>query len=64
MDWMSQDWEHECQKDDVYAIERQMLLEEEWYQEETRKKRLPAIIKVLTPIKQKKDANRDNALSF
>ena len=54
MEWMSQDWEHEALKDEIYLIESRIQMEIEWQQweeEQERKKRLPAIIKVLTPIK-------------
>ena len=53
MEWMSQDWEHEALKDEIYLIESRLQMEIEWQQweeEQDRKKRLPAIIKVLTPI--------------
>ena len=54
MDWMSQDWEHEALKDDIYLMESRIQMEIEWQQweeEQKRNKRLPAIIKVLTPTK-------------
>jgi hypothetical protein len=53
MDWLCQDWEHEALKDDVYLMEHKMQVQIEWQQweeEQERRKRLPAIIKVLTPI--------------
>ncbi len=46
MDWMSQDWEHEELRYEIYAVERQhnLLLElNEW---EKNKKVKPAIIKI------------------
>jgi hypothetical protein len=52
MDWLLQDWEHEYPKDEVYAAERQYMMELEWQQweeEQAYKKRKPALIKVLTP---------------
>ena len=53
MDWLCQDWEHEALKDDIYLIESKIQMEIEWQQweeEQERRKRLPAIIKVVTPI--------------
>jgi len=53
MDWLSQDWEHEALKDDIYLMESRIQMEIEWQQwekEQERRKRLPAIIKVVTPI--------------
>ena len=53
MNWLCQDWEHEALKDDVYLMEARIQMEHEWQQwekEQERKKRLPAIIKVVTPI--------------
>lgn len=50
MSWF-EDWEYS--NDHIYAMERQRDIETEWQQweeEQERKKRLPAIIKVLTPI--------------
>ena len=53
MDWINQDWEHEAIKDEIYLLEARKQMEIEWQQweEEQRQKTLPAIIKVLTPIK-------------
>jgi len=51
MDWILEDWEHP--NDHIYAMERQKDIESSWQQweeEQDRKKRLPAIIQVLTPI--------------
>lgn len=51
---MSQDWEHEALKDEIYLMEARIQMEIEWQQweeEQERNKRLPAIIKVLTPTK-------------
>jgi hypothetical protein len=53
MDWLSQDWEHEALKDDIYLMESRIQMEIEWQQweeEQERKKRLPALIKIVTPI--------------
>jgi len=53
MDWLCQDWEHEALKDDIYLMESKIQMEIEWQQweeEQERKKRLPAIIKVVKPI--------------
>ena len=50
MNWF-EDWEYP--NDYIYAMERQHNIEVEWQQweeEQDRKKRLPAIIQVLTPI--------------
>jgi ribosomal protein L5 len=51
MDWIVEDWEYP--NDHIYAMERHhdMQLEwQQWEEEQERKKRLPAIIKVVTPI--------------
>ncbi len=51
MDWILEDWEHP--NDEIYAMERQRDIEAamyQWEEEQDRKKRLPAIIQVLTPI--------------
>lgn len=53
MDWLCQDWEHEALKDDIYLMESKIQMEVEWQQweeEQERRKRLPAIIKVVKPI--------------
>jgi len=50
MNWL-EDWEYP--NDHIYAIERQHNIEiawQQWEEEQDRKKRLPAIIQVLTPI--------------
>lgn len=50
MHWL-EDWEYP--NDHIYAIERQRDIEvswQQWEEEQERKKRLPAIIQVLTPI--------------
>lgn len=50
MSWL-EDWEYP--NDHIYAMERQHDIESSWQQweeEQDRKKRLPAIIQVLTPI--------------
>lgn len=31
------DWEHECQKDYIYLLQRQMEIEQEWMEYEQRK---------------------------
>ena len=51
MDWILEDWEYP--NDEIYAMERQRDIEaamHQWEEEQNRKKRRPAIIKVLTPI--------------
>jgi hypothetical protein len=50
MDWILEDWEFP--NDEIYAMERQKDIEAAMYQweEEQMFKRLPAIIKVVTPI--------------
>ena len=51
MDWILEDWEYP--NDHIYAMERHhdMQLEwQQWEEEQERRKRLPAIIKVVTPI--------------
>jgi hypothetical protein len=51
MDWVLEDWEYP--NDHIYAMEKHhdMQLEwQQWEEEQERKKRLPAIIKVVTPI--------------
>jgi hypothetical protein len=51
MDWILEDWEYP--NDHIYAMERHhdMQLEwQQWEEEQERNKRLPAIIKVVTPI--------------
>jgi hypothetical protein len=50
MNWF-EDWEYP--NDYIYAMERQYDIEvswQQWEEEQESKKRLPAIIKVLTPI--------------
>jgi hypothetical protein len=51
MDWVLEDWEYPS--DEIYAMERQKDIEAamyQWEEEQERKKRLPALIKVVTPI--------------
>ena len=51
MDWILEDWEYP--NDHIYAMERHHNIQVEWQQweeEQENKKRLPAIIKVVTPI--------------
>jgi hypothetical protein len=51
MDWILEDWDYPS--DEIYAMERQKEIEAamyQWEEEQDRKKRLPAIIQVLTPI--------------
>lgn len=53
MDWLLQDWEYEYSRDQIYAMERQYDIEvawQQWEEEQAAKNRLPAIIKVETPI--------------
>lgn len=50
MDWLLEDWEYP--NDEIFAAERQYLMELEWQQweeEQEYKRRRPALIKVLTP---------------
>jgi len=48
MDLLLEDWEYP--DDEIYAIERQKDIEYSWQQWEENKNRLPAIIKIITPI--------------
>jgi hypothetical protein len=51
MDWILDDWEYP--NDEIYAIERQKDIEAamyQWEEEQMSKNRLPAIIKIETPI--------------
>lgn len=51
MDWGIEDWEYP--NDYIYAIERQKDVEaswQQWEEEQERKNRLPAIIKIEIPI--------------
>jgi len=51
VDWGMEDWEHP--NDHIYAIERQKDVEaswQQWEEEQERKNRLPAIIKIEIPI--------------
>jgi len=51
VDWILEDWDYPS--DEIYAIERQKEIEAamyQWEEEQANKKRLPAIIQVLTPI--------------
>lgn len=51
MDWGLEDWEHP--NDHIYTIERQKDVEaswQQWEEEQERKNRLPAIIKIEIPI--------------
>jgi hypothetical protein len=51
MDWVLEDWEYP--NDHIYAMEKHHDMQVEWQQweeEQQRLKRLPAIIKVVTPI--------------
>lgn len=51
MNWILEDWEFPS--DEMYAMERQKDIEAamyQWEEEQQRSKRLPAIIKVVTPI--------------
>ena len=51
MDWILEDWEHP--NDEIYAMERQRDIEAamyQWEEEQMSKNRLPAIIKIQTPI--------------
>ena len=51
MDWVWEDWEYP--NDHIYAMERQKDIEaswQQWEEEQAVKNRLPAIIKIETPI--------------
>lgn len=51
MDWGIEDWEYP--NDHIYAIERQKDIEaswQQWEEEQMSKNRLPALIKIETPI--------------
>jgi len=51
MDWVLEDWEYP--NDHIYAMERQYDIECSWHQweeEQAAKNRLPAVIKIETPI--------------
>jgi len=51
MDWILEDWEYP--NDHIYAMEREHDVQvawQQWEEEEKRKKRLPALIKTVTPI--------------
>jgi hypothetical protein len=51
MNWAMEDWEYP--NDHIYAIERYQDVVNSWHQweeEQAAKNRLPAVIKVLTPI--------------
>lgn len=51
MDWGLEDWEHP--NDHIYAVERQKDIEaswQQWEEEQQSRNRLPAIIKIQTPI--------------
>jgi hypothetical protein len=57
MSWF-EDWEYP--NDHIYAMERQKDIESSWQQweeEQTNKKRLPAIIKVVTPVINETECN-------
>jgi hypothetical protein len=51
MDWVLEDWEYP--NDHIYAMERHHDIQVEWQQweeEQQRLKRLPALIKIETPV--------------
>jgi hypothetical protein len=51
MSWLKEDWEYP--NDYIYAIERHYDMQAEWQQyeeEQASKNRLPAVIKIKTPI--------------
>jgi hypothetical protein len=51
MDWVLEDWEYP--NDHIYAMERHHDVQLEWQQweeEQENKKRLPALIKIETPV--------------
>jgi hypothetical protein len=51
MDWILEDWEYP--NDHIYAMERHHDVQLEWQQweeEQENKKRLPALIKIETPV--------------
>ena len=57
MNWIKQDWEHEAALDAVYAQERQLLIEQEYFEYES-KERNPA------KITYKKHGNKNNTSSL
>jgi hypothetical protein len=51
MDWILDDWEYP--NDEIHAMERQKDMEaamQQWEEQQESKNRLPAIIKIVTPI--------------
>lgn len=59
------DWEYEFLKDEIYKIEREQIIINEYYlweEKETIKKRKPAEIKVV--IKKPKHESNNNSLPF
>ena len=58
MDWINQDWEREAELDVVYAVERQLLIEQEYFEYESKQKRKPA------KITYKKHGNKSNTPSL
>lgn len=63
MDWMMQDWEYP--NDHIYAMERYKDVVDSWHKwedEHAAKNRLPAIIKVLTPIKKDEAISRSQTV--
>lgn len=61
-----EDWERESQKDSVYLLEEQRLLEQEIMRQiNLEEQRKPATIKLLDPDKiLEKDENRSEVLPF
>jgi len=51
----NQDWEHEAQKDEVYALERATIEEQEYFEY-----RLPALITAKIPLKKQKKYDNKN----
>lgn len=57
MNWINQDWEREADLDQVYATERQLLIEQEFFEHESDLKRKPAKITY-------KNGNKNNTSSL
>jgi hypothetical protein len=62
MNWINQDWEHEAIKDEIYLMEYRKELE--WEQWEKTHSKKPAIIKLINPLKLKKNASRNKFKSI
>lgn len=63
MDWLIEDWEYP--NDVIYAVERQKDIEssyQKWEEEQESKNRLPAIIKVVKPIRIYETKRKSSAI--